>query len=219
MTTLADPRLAAAPFAGRTGRGVRVAVIDSGVNPAHPHIGRVAGGGGVRTGGVIERGDFLGKLGHGMAVMAAIQEKAPAADYFSVQLFHNGLRTNIDLLLRALDWAVDEGMDVVVGVGLDLRCARDLYRVERTENRDVFYASGYPRPIPGLPPERNLRGVSFAVANMTGFVVRACESVRSAKEEISSSTLHRALVSSGSRGRGQRRSLRAPGDLAPEKTF
>jgi hypothetical protein len=29
------------------------------------------------------------------------------------------------------------------------------------------YASGYPRPIPGVPPERNLKGLSFAVANAT----------------------------------------------------
>jgi hypothetical protein len=29
--------------------------------------------------------------------------------------------------------------------------------------------------MPGVPPERNLNGVSFAVANMTGFVARACE--------------------------------------------
>jgi hypothetical protein len=33
-------------------------------------------------------------------------------------------------------------------------------------------ASGYPRPIPGVPPERNLRGVSFAVANATGVIAR-----------------------------------------------
>ena len=31
-------------------------------------------------------------------------------------------------------------------------------------------ASGLPRPIPGVPPERNLRGVSFAVANVTGIL-------------------------------------------------
>jgi subtilisin family serine protease len=31
-------------------------------------------------------------------------------------------------------------------------------------------ACGYPRPIPGVPPERNLSGLSFAVANATGIV-------------------------------------------------
>jgi hypothetical protein len=37
----------------------------------------------------------------------------------------------------------------------------------------VFRASGYPRPIPGVPADRNLHGISFAVANVTGFVARA----------------------------------------------
>ena len=39
----------------------------------------------------------------------------------------------------------------------------------------VFYASGFAREIPGVPPERNLHGISLAVANMTGFVARAIE--------------------------------------------
>ena len=37
-------RLEDAPFAGRTGRGVVVAVIDSGIHAAHPHVGGVLGG-------------------------------------------------------------------------------------------------------------------------------------------------------------------------------
>ncbi len=57
----------------------------------------------------------------------------------------------------------------VVGVAADEDCPRDRFRY-----RDgVYWASPYPRPIPGVPPERNLHGVSFAVANMTGFVALA----------------------------------------------
>ena len=59
----------------------------------------------------------------------------------------------------------------VIRVAPDPHLARDQYRVEGK----TFYASGYPRPMPGVPPERNLSGASFAVANMTGFVARACE--------------------------------------------
>ena len=39
----------------------------------------------------------------------------------------------------------------------------------------MFQASGLPREIPGVPPALNLKGVSFAVANMTGFAARALE--------------------------------------------
>jgi len=180
---------------GRT----RIAVIDSGVNPAHPHIARVAGG--------WPGNDFLDRLGHGTAVMAAIQEKAPDADYFAVRVFDRELRTNIDALAAALQWCVDQRMDIVnlslgtskhaerfepfvsrvllvsaagmfpgdlpgvIRVAPDPNLARDRYRVEG----ETFYASGYPRPMPGVPRERNLSGVSFAVANMTGFAARACQ--------------------------------------------
>lgn len=36
----------------------------------------------------------------------------------------------------------------------------------------AYRASGYPRPIPGVPVERNLKGLSFAVANVTGILAR-----------------------------------------------
>jgi len=55
----------------------------------------------------------LDVLGHGTAVMAAIQEKAPAAQYFAVKLFHDSLRTSADHLLKAIEWAIDNRMDVV----------------------------------------------------------------------------------------------------------
>jgi subtilisin family serine protease len=203
------------PFPGRDGLGVRVAVIDSGVNPRHPHISRIAGGVSIGSNAEIEEGTFLDVMGHGTAVMAAIQDKAPAAEYFAVKVFHTALRTSSLCLLRAMEWAIENRMDVVnlslgtpnsgraeefrslaargpalvaardadgsacypgclpevFGVALDPECPRDLYRVAD----GVYYASGFPRPIPGVSPARNLQGISFAVANMTGFIARALE--------------------------------------------
>ena len=60
----------------------------------------------------------------------------------------------------------------VLPVQLDWTCPRDEFRYADFEGRTIFRASGYPRPIPGVPPERNLHGVSFAVANMSGFAAR-----------------------------------------------
>ena len=183
---------------------LRIAVIDSGVNPSHPHITRVSGG----WVGLPEK-DFLDRLGHGTAVMAAIQEKAPDAEYFAVRIFDRELRTNIETLLAALQWSMDQDVDIinlslgtsnpahaekfapflsraiivspagaypgdlpgVIRVAPDPRCPRDQYRAEG----EMFYASPYPRPMPGVPREKNLNGVSFAVANMSGLVARACE--------------------------------------------
>ena len=201
-----------------TGRSVRVAVIDSGVHASHPHIGRVAGG--VTIGEQSSENSFTDFLGHGTAVMAAIQEKAPEADYFAVRIFRSKLRTNADILVRAIEWCIDQRMDVinlslgtanpahahrflpliphagivvsaremdgspafpgslpgVIGVGVDWDLPRESYVCR---NGSEFFASGYPRPIPGVRKERNLSGISFAVANMTGFVVRACERTES----------------------------------------
>ncbi|HYW32701.1 MAG TPA: S8 family serine peptidase [Gemmatimonas sp.] len=64
-------------------------------------------------------------------------------------------------------------LDGVIGVLLDPECERNhIGYVERDGAGEVYAASGYPRPIPGVPVERNLSGISFAVANVTGFLAR-----------------------------------------------
>lgn len=63
------------------------------------------------------------------------------------------------------------GLPGVVGVAADETCPRDSFR----QRAGTFLASPYPRPIPGVPPSLNLQGVSFAVANMAGFVARALQ--------------------------------------------
>jgi subtilisin family serine protease len=59
-------------------------------------------------------------------------------------------------------------MEGAVGVVLDRDQPREAVTVAELDGRRVLCASPYPRPIPGVPPERNLNGISFAVANATG---------------------------------------------------
>jgi subtilisin family serine protease len=213
-------------FAGATGRGVRLAVIDSGAAARHPHLGPIADGVSVDESGVFHAGleHATDQIGHGTAVMAAIQEKAPDAEYIAVKIFHDRLRTRADTLLRSIGWCIDHGVMVanlslgtvntahrgafeamasladeagcllvsareangepcypgalptVFGVDVDWDCPREAYRCTTTAgDNPTFRASGYPRPVPGVPPARNLHGISFAVANMSGFVARALE--------------------------------------------
>ena len=62
----------------------------------------------------------------------------------------------------------------VIAVRVGWACERDAVIVEAASSDAIHLrASGYPRPIPGVPPERNLKGVSFAVANATGLIARA----------------------------------------------
>ena len=59
----------------------------------------------------------------------------------------------------------------VVSVGLDWSLPREQCVVQIDPDGEVrVTASGFPRPIPGVPPERNLKGLSFAVANATGLL-------------------------------------------------
>lgn len=205
---------------GMTGYRLRIAVIDTGINASHPHIC-------APTHPVMfdPRGAALpcdDVLGHGTAVTAAIQEKAPDADYYVLKIFDNSLRTTGSRLLRAIEWTIEHQMDVVnlslgtpnfdhrsaleasvarsaaagtllvaarsseqapvlpgmlegvIGVEVDWTLPRDKYRISKDNESFIFYASGFPRPLPGIPRARNLSGISFAVANMTGFVARAC---------------------------------------------
>jgi hypothetical protein len=59
-----------------------------------------------------------------------------------------------------------------VGVVMDAAQPRESVALVEIEGRLVLTASPYPRPIPGVPPERNLNGISFAVANATGVLAR-----------------------------------------------
>ena len=211
------------PFIAYTGRGIKVAIIDSGINPAHPHVGGVAGGAAISAGEAGPSRDYLDYLGHGTAVAGAIREKAPDASLYAVKVFDRALTTNIQTIIKAIDWCVDNEMDVinlslgtangdhrdligravdraaqkgivlvaaremsgkpslpgclpaVIGVAVDWEGPRARYSVNPVDDQPVFIASAYPRDIPGVPRERNLKGISFAVANMAGFIARACQ--------------------------------------------
>lgn len=208
-------------YVDSTGAGVRVAVIDSGVHPGHPHVGAVAVG--VSFDGAGARGDdAVDRLGHGTAVCAVIREKAPDAEIIPVKVFDRELRATADALVAAIDWAIEARVHLInlslgttnpahqlrlgealvraaragiglvaaaeqddvrwlpgslplaIGVTIDWECPREAAIVEVAQEGAVrrlrVRASGYPRPIPGVPPERNLKGVSFAVANATGLL-------------------------------------------------
>lgn len=188
--------------------------------------------------GTAEEGAFSDRLGHGTAVMAAIQERAPEAEYFAVKVFDGALRSTAIALARAIEWAIQRRVDIVnlslgttneahkaqferlaeqaraagtaifaareshgracfpgrleevFGVDVDDQCERTSFRARETENGLVLSASPYPRPAPGIPQERNLHGISFAVANVSGFAARALEGL----SERSPAALRRVLI-------------------------
>ena len=104
--------LSFARLAGRTGRGVTVAVVDSGIDASHPQVGAIAGGVAVDASGLVD-GDFSDRLGHGTAVAATIREKAPAATLVSVKVFDDTLRTTGPALVAAIRWAAAARVTII----------------------------------------------------------------------------------------------------------
>lgn len=75
----------------------------------------------------------------------------------------------------------------VVGVVLDEGHPRESVTVVEVAGAPAVSASGYARPIPGVPPARNLNGISFAVANATGCLAAALvgqDEVRTAADAL-----------------------------------
>ena len=213
----------APPLAGRTGEGIRIAVIDSGAAADHPHVGALAPG--VALIGDIP-GDTADRLGHGTAVAAAIREKAPGATLIPVRVLDRTLATSARILAQAIDWSVDHGVHLVnLSLGTTNEAHIPIFEgaLARAAQRGVLVvsacahagarwypgslagalgvvaddtvprhalrlaaqplgtplppiaASPFPRPIPGVPQERNLSGVSFAVANATALLALALQ--------------------------------------------
>ena len=82
----------------------------------------------------------------------------------------------------------------VWSVTLDWSLAREHCRTTIAPDGSIaIAASGFPRPIPGVPPERNLKGLSFAVANATGLLAALFEPLPA--DADLSSELSRALRS------------------------
>lgn len=217
-------------LAGRTGAGVRVAVIDTGIHADHPHVGGVAGGIAIDQDGRPHQ-DLQDRVGHGTAVAAAIREKAPSVELLTVKVFERRLVTTGIALVEGIRWAIAQQVHLinlslgttneahrevlvsavadahragalivaaapqpdarwlpgalsgVVAVDVDWMCPRDECHVTVAQDGKVrLSASGYPRPIPGVPVEQNVSGLSFAVGNASGFVALMLEGKIDASE-------------------------------------
>jgi len=90
---------------------LRIAIIDSGIHPGHPHVGEIAGGIQFSADGGSD--DYIDRLGHGTAVAGAIREKAPDAHLFAVKVFDQRLTANIGVILQALQWCRLNHIDLV----------------------------------------------------------------------------------------------------------
>jgi len=107
-------------WGGATGKGVRVAVIDSGIEASHPRLeGCVDEESGVAlelgdNGELVEHpGPHPDLFGHGTACATIIHELAPEASITSVRVLGAKLSGKAQVFLHGLAWAVEHGFQVI----------------------------------------------------------------------------------------------------------
>ena len=95
---------------------IKVAVIDSGINPEHSHVQGVAGGISFHkeaSGEVVAGEEFRDELGHGTAIAGVIREKNPQAKIYAVKIFHQILEAPAALLMAAMQWAIRAEVNII----------------------------------------------------------------------------------------------------------
>ncbi len=111
-----------------TGAGVRVAVVDSGIEAGHPRVGDVSAGIDVRpeVDGTIELipGLHDDRYGHGTACAGIIRAVAPRVELTSVRVLGSSLRSSAAAFAAGLEWCIDERIDVV---NLSLSTSQEQY--------------------------------------------------------------------------------------------
>ena len=192
------------------GRRIRIAIVDSGICAGHIHVGPVAGGisftedadltdrlgHGTAVAAAIRQWTpeahlYAVKI-FDRRLTATIDALARALKWCRgehMDIVNLSLGTSNPAHRERLLEVLDPGMLVispasmlpgslagVAGVEADPECPREVFQYRN----GTFYASPYPRPIPGVPVDRNLHGVSFAVANVTGLAAAAGRITREA---------------------------------------
>ncbi|MFI1995405.1 S8 family serine peptidase [Actinoplanes sp. NPDC020271] len=125
---------------GGDGGGVRVCVLDSGVDGTHPLVGPVE-----RAWEVVSEEGRAPRIrecapadtaGHGTACAGIIRSVAPGVRLSSVKVLGDGPSGNVAALLSGLNFAIEEGFDVV---NMSLSTTRQEFRGRLAELCDRAY--------------------------------------------------------------------------------
>jgi subtilisin family serine protease len=104
-------------WGGATGAGVRVCVLDSGVELGHSLVGEVQQSVAISMDGddvIVEPNDTEGDLcGHGTACAGVIRSLAPECEIASVRVLGAGFTGSGSVLLEGLRWAIGQGYHVI----------------------------------------------------------------------------------------------------------
>jgi subtilisin len=146
-------------FAGSTGEGVSVCILDSGVERDHPLVGPLANAVAItvdESGETVVEEDEAGDLcGHGTACAGIVRSLAPDCELHSVRVLGAGFTGSGPVLVAGLRWAVEQGFDVI-NMSLSTQ-KRDLAAVlhdladSAYFRRTVVCASAHNLPVESYP--------------------------------------------------------------------
>ncbi|MGH3156937.1 MAG: S8 family serine peptidase [Streptosporangiaceae bacterium] len=146
-------------WGGANGAGIRVCVLDSGVDAAHPRVGgvdRSLSVVGDTDGGIgISEVEPVDLAGHGTACASVIRSIAPGVSLTSVRILTDGRHGSGAALLAGLDWAIEEGFDLV---NMSLSTTKEQFCLPLYELADRAYfrrcilvASAHNMPVRSYP--------------------------------------------------------------------
>jgi subtilisin len=146
-------------WGGSTGKGVRVCILDSGIEADHPLVGELSGAVAVEVGegdeiSVVD--DVEGDLcGHGTACAGIVRSLAPDCELFSVRVLGAGFTGSGSALLGGLRWAVEHGFQVI---NMSLSTTKSQFAGMLHEvadrayfRRTVLVASAHNMPVESYP--------------------------------------------------------------------
>src|SRR6266567_8030468 len=171
---------------GSTGAGIRVCILDSGVQADHPLVGSLEGAVALRKtedGEIVIEDDTEGDLcGHGTACAGIVRSLAPDCRLFSVRVLGAGFKGSGSVLLEGLRWAIGQGFDVI---NMSLSTTKKQFSGLLHEladsayfRRTVLVASAHNMPVESYPwrfssAGRLPRGVNVEVPWVGGTRIRS----------------------------------------------
>jgi subtilisin family serine protease len=146
-------------WGGSTGQGVRVCILDSGVEAGHPLVGEVQGAWAVSVGEddepVVEEDEEGDACGHGTACAGIVRSLAPECELYSVRVLGAGYTGSGPVLLAGLRWSVEQGFDVI---NMSLSTTKRQFAAVLHEladsayfRRTVLVASAHNMPVESFP--------------------------------------------------------------------
>ena len=146
-------------FGGSSGEGIKVCILDSGVEEGHPLVGDVSGAVVIsldEEGRPVADEDTEGDLcGHGTACAGIVRSIAPGVEIYSVRVLGAGFKGSGKILLAGLRWAIEQGYDVInMSLSTTKRELGDhLHELADTAyfRRTVLVAAAHNMPVDSFP--------------------------------------------------------------------